>query len=131
MDQIPLVEPQIDAAQAFLDRFQNRYPVEAAFWLKESDVEQWYLFVVSSQITDDKIEAAYRDVLSDADELHNPWFDPFQVKLISPGDPRAKAALRLLRNGARAPLRLSGSAFGGLGVDAVFLYPLPSASSIA
>jgi hypothetical protein len=126
MDQDALVIEQIDAGARFLCEFQKYLPVQAAFWLKESDEGEWSLYVASDLITDDNFDVAYGEVLRIAGELHDPWFDPFQVKLIGIHDPLARAALDLQRRyPGRTPTRFPGTTFGGIGVEEVYVYPSP------
>ncbi len=97
MDQVPLVIDQIDVGTKFLGEFQKYLPIQAAFWLKETEEGDWSLYVVSDQITDDNFDVAYGEVLRIAGQLRDPWFDPFQVKLIGANDPLALAALDIQR----------------------------------
>jgi hypothetical protein len=126
MDQGPLVKEQIDAGARFLTEFQKYAPVQATFWLKESDEGEWYLYVASDQITDDNFDLGYGEVARLNVALKDPWFDPFQVKLIGMGDPLAQAALDHLRRfPGRGPARVHGETFGSVAVDEVYLYPSP------
>ena len=79
MDQGPLVTEQINAGARFLGAFQKYLPVQAAFWLKDSEEDAWSLYVASDQITDDNFDVAYGEVVQIAGALQDPWFDPFQV----------------------------------------------------
>ena len=124
MDQGPLVAEQIDAGAKFLAEFQNYLPVQAAFWLKDSEEGTWNLYVASEQITDDNFDVAYGEVVRLAGILRDPWFDLFQVKLIGADDPLAKAAADIRRRyPGRTPLPLRGGTFGGVAVEEVYLYP--------
>ena len=128
MDQGALVIDQIDAGARFLGEFQKYIPVEAAFWLKESDEGEWSLYVASDQITDDNFDVAYGEVLRIAGILGEPHFDPFQVKLIGAGDPLAQAALEINRRyPGPVATRFHGRVFGGLPVEEVYVYPSPIA----
>jgi hypothetical protein len=124
MDQVPLVIEQIDVGTKFLGEFQKYLPIQAAFWLKETEEGDWSLYVVSDQITDDNFDVAYGEVLRIAGQLRDSWFDPFQVKLIGASDPLAQAALEIQRRfPGRMPIRLHGKTFGGVSVDEVYVYP--------
>jgi hypothetical protein len=126
MDQGPLVIDQIDAGARFLGEFQKYVPVQAALWVKDSDEGEWYLYVASDQITDDNFDLAYGEVLRIAGAIRDPWFDPFQVKLIGVDDPLAKAALEIHRRyPGRTPTWFHGKTFGGVVVDEVYIYPSP------
>src|SRR6266478_3627922 len=120
MDQGPLVIEQIDAGARFLGEFQKYLPIQTAFWLKEADEGAWNLYVVSDQITDDNFDVAYGEVVRIAGHLQDPWFDPFQVKLLGVDDPLAQAALDVQqRYPGRMPIRFHGKTFGGVSVDEV------------
>jgi hypothetical protein len=126
MDQGPLVIDQIDAGARFLGEFQKYTPVLAAFWLKESDEGEWNLYVASDKITDDNFDVAYGEVIRISGELRDPLFDPFQVKLIGPDDPLAKAALDIHRRyPGRVATRFHSKVFGGLQVEEGYIYPSP------
>ena len=126
MDQGPLVKEQIDAGARFLGEFQKYLPIQAAFWLKEAEEGNWNLYVVSDQITDDNFDVAYGEVARIAGHLQDPWFDPFQVKLVGVDARLAKAVLELQqRYPGRVPIRIQGKTFGGLSVDELYLYQSP------
>jgi hypothetical protein len=130
MDQGSLVIEQIDAGSKFLSAFRQYAPVQSAFWVKDAEDGSWSLYVASDQITDENFDVGYGEVLRIAGELHDPWFDPFQVKLIGTDHSMAKAALALLqRYPGRVATRFNGPTFGGVGVEGVYIYPQPVAVS--
>ena len=96
MDQGPLVSEQIEAGARFLREFQKYAPIQAAFWLKDSEEGAWYLYVASDQITDENFDMAYLEVARVAGRLQDPWFDPLRVKVLGTHKPVAKAALDLI-----------------------------------
>jgi hypothetical protein len=51
MDQGALVSEQIDAGADLARRFE-KYPLQAAFWLKGAEDGRWFLYLVSDQIND-------------------------------------------------------------------------------
>jgi len=126
MDQGSLVIDQFEAGAKFLGEFQKYYPVTVAFWLKDGDDGEWYLYVASDQITDDNFDVAYGEVGQIAAQLRDPLFDPFRVKLVGADEPLAKAALEIRGRHARpVAARIHGNAFGGLPVEEVYIYPSP------
>ena len=126
MDQEPLVIEQVDAGAKFLGEFEREIPVTAAFWLKAREEDSWYLYVVSDRLNDNDLDVAYGGALRIANQMRNPYFDPFQVKLIKPGHALAKAALEVLRRfPGRMATRLHRKNFGGVGVDEAYIYPTP------
>jgi hypothetical protein len=126
MDKKPLVNEQIDAGEWLIREFTKRIPVQAAFWLREQDTDEWYLYLASDQINDRNFDVAYGEVLRIIQPGQNLWIDPFQVKVVGADALVAKAALRVMkRYPARIPTRYHGRQFGDLSVDEVYIYPVP------
>lgn len=125
MDQSPLVEGEIQSGARFVHEFQKFMPLQAAFWVKEVDVRDWYLYLASEQITDENFHTVYGEVGRIADRLKDPWFPDMNVKVIGADDPVAQAAMALQQRltGLIPARRITGS-FGGLEVDQVYIYPL-------
>jgi hypothetical protein len=127
MDQEPLVIEQIEAGKKFIDEFEKFRPIQAAFWLKETEDSGWYLYIASDQITDENVRAAYGDVARACQNIQDPNFDMFRVNVIGIDDPLAKTALDIYRQfPGRVPTRVRASQFGPLGAEGVYLYPLPA-----
>ncbi len=121
---------QIDAGESLIREFSRQIPVQAAFWLRERDSEEWYFYLASDQINDSNFDHAYREVLRILRPQPSLWIDPFQVKVIGIDDPVAKAALDMMaRYPGKIPTRYHGRHFGGLSVDEVCIYPLPLPAS--
>ena len=91
MDQGPLVIEQINAGAKLASEFAMQYkPLQAAFWLKESEDEQWFLYLASDQIDDSNFDLAYGEVLRLLGPGPHMWLDPFQVKVTGIDDPVVK-----------------------------------------
>jgi hypothetical protein len=130
MGQGSLVNEQIEAAARFLREFEKYALVQAAFWLKESDSENWFLYVASDQITDDNFDLAYGEVARITRALQDPWFDPFQVKVIGIDDPLAQAALALsMRFPGRTSIPIGNTTFGRRCIDAGYIYAPPATAT--
>lgn len=130
MDKSPLVTEQIDAGAWLIGEFSKRIPVQAAFWLRERDSDEWYFYLASDQINDSNFDHAYAEVLRIVPPQQSLWLDPFQVKVVGMDAPVAKAALDVMRKyPGRIPTRYHGRHFGGLSVDEVCIYPLPLPAS--
>ncbi len=127
MDQGPLVTEQIDAGAKLAGEFAAKYkPLQAVFWLKESEDGQWFLYLASDQIDDSNFDLAYREVHRLLGRGPHTWLDPFQVKVTGTDAPAAKAVLDLLRKyPGQMPARFPGRPFGGLGVEEAYIYPIP------
>ena len=59
MDQTSLVTEQIEAGLQLINKFNKYKKLQAAFWIKESDTGNWYLYLVSDQIDDSNFDLAY------------------------------------------------------------------------
>lgn len=123
MDQTSLVSEEIDAGAELVRRLDKSLPVNAAFWVKDSDGGPWYLYIASDKIHDNDLDVAYQEVLRLAWEMASPYIDAFQVKLVPTSDPLAQAALEINRRfPGRVATRFGGRNFGGMGVDGVYVY---------
>jgi len=126
MDQGPLVIQQIDAGARFIHEFAKYTSVQAAFWLKATEDNQWFLYVAGDQINDSNFDMAYGEVLRITAKAPDPWLDPFQVKVIGTDDPLAKAVIEIQKKyPGKIPTRYHGHQLGGLSVEEVYIYPLP------
>jgi hypothetical protein len=124
MDQGTLVIEETDAGAEIVRRFNSYMPVEAAFWIKSVDDGRWTLYIASNKIDEKTFDLGYGEVLRLAQEMKNPYIDPFKVQLVPADDPLAQAALDIHRRypGNRAT-RFGGKAFGGMPVEGAYIYP--------
>lgn len=130
MDQGPLVNDEIDTGRAFVNRFADYAPVKIAFWLKDSEYGQWYLYVASDEVNGTNIGVAYGEVLRVAAAMPVPKIDPFQVKLVGGDEPITRAVLELQRrHPGRTSMRHHGSRLGDVNVDELYLYAPPVTAS--
>jgi hypothetical protein len=126
MDQAPLVIDDIEAGVAFLKEMNRHRPVLGGAWVRADEDSERYPHVVLDGLTKENKDEAYREVLRITIQLKDKhYIDPFQVKVIGPGDPVAKAILDTYRRyPGRSPTRPSGGALGSQGVAEVYIYPL-------
>jgi hypothetical protein len=126
MGQGPLVTEQIDAGAKLASEFDMVKPLEAAFWLKESEGGQWFLYLASQKIDDTNFDVAYGEVVRLLGRGPHIWLDPFQVKVAGTEDPVVKAVLDVQkRYPGRLAMRLRDRMLGGVSVDEVYIYPIP------
>jgi hypothetical protein len=124
MDQGPLVRDEADLGAELVRRLDKAIPVKAAFWIKESEVGHWYLYIASDQFDSPGKNVGYGKVLQLAEEIDDPYLDPFRVKLIHTSDPLAQAVLEYLQKYPRkTATRLGGMPFGGTFIDGAHIYP--------
>ena len=126
MDQGPLVIEQTEAGAKLANEFDKRIPLQAAFWLKESEDGQWYLYLVSDRINDTNFDLAYGEVLRILGRGPHLWLDPFQVKVAGVDEPITKAVIAIqLKYPGTLPTRLRNQMLGGVSVEEAYIYPIP------
>ena len=127
MDQGPLVNEQIDAGRELAVELGSGYkPLQTALWLKESDSENWFLYLASDQIDDSNFDLAYGEVLRLLGPGPYLWLDPFQVKVRGVDDPLVKDVLEIQRKyPANIARRIRNRMLGGLSIEEAYLYAMP------
>jgi hypothetical protein len=124
MDQATLVEHQIDDVPKLIDQLKrDNLDVKAAFWLYTSEADQWFLYLVSDMVDQKGITESYKLVYKAMKRLPRLSIDPFEVKLVGPGDPVAKAIIDFLSK-QRAPLarRVRGTNLGDVYIENAYIY---------
>jgi hypothetical protein len=130
MDQGPLVNEQVDAGAALVREFDKYKPLQSAFWLKESDDGDWYLYLASDQIDDSNSHEAYKEVYRLVAPGPQVWLDAIQVKVRGVDDPVVKSVIEIQKKyPARLATRVRNRLLGGLSIDEAYIYPLPIAAS--
>lgn len=124
MDQATLVEPEIDDVTKLLDQLRrDKFDVKAAFWLYTSEADQWFLYIASDVVRQKGITEAYKAVYRAMRQLPDLRIDRFQVKLVSPDDPVAKAVTDFQsKQPARLPTRIRGTNLGEVYIENAYLY---------
>ncbi len=128
MDSNVLVREQLDAGSRFIKRFAKAYPVCAAYWVKLSDEKEWGLYIASDKIDDDNFDVAYGEVGQIATDHPDDWLDMFQIKVRGEQDSLTRAVLEVMKKypGRRRPFPYNADSLGGVGVDGVYIYPVPA-----
>lgn len=128
MDQALLVEEQIDAGKSLISLLiREGFDVRAAAWVKPSEDDRWLLYLVSKEVDDRGLSAAYRAVHPVLRKLDAPWISLTDLKLISPSNP---VATDILGINQKYPGRLSTRTrqphLGGMSTDEALVYPTPA-----
>jgi len=98
--------------------------VKAAFRLYTSEADQYFLYLVSDFVDRKGMTEAYKLVHQSLRRLTNPWINPFEVKLVGPDDPVAKAIIDYLsKQRAPLPTRIRGMHLGGVRIESAYIYP--------
>jgi len=98
-----------------------------AFWIKGGEDRRWSFYVASNRFDERNLHAAYREVLRIRKEMNDPYFEPFQVRLVGLTEPMVKAALKVYtKYSAKIPLHIRGQDFGGIDVEDVYLLKGPT-----
>jgi hypothetical protein len=125
MDQETLVEHRIDDVPRLINQLkQANFDVKAAFWLYTSETDQWFLYLVSDVADKKGITAAYKLVHMALRRLTNVWINRFEVKLVSPTNPVAKAVTDLLsKQHSPVPTQVRGMNLGDVYLENAYIYP--------
>ncbi len=128
MDQSPLVTEQIDAGQELIRKFNDYKPVNSAFWLREGDAGEWYLYIISSEIDDSNFHLAYGELTKLTRRPPDPWLDPFQVKVAGIDNKFAVAVNEIQSKYVTLlPTRIRNRMLGGIYIEEAYIYsPLAS-----
>jgi hypothetical protein len=126
MDQATLVDHQIDDVTKLVDHLRrDAFDVKAAFWLFTSEADQWFLYIASDAVNQKGITEAYKAVFRVMRRLPDLQIDPFQVKLVAPDDPVAKAVVDLLSwHHARPPMRIRSANLGEIYIEHSYIYDI-------
>jgi hypothetical protein len=129
MDTTALVKEQIDFGQKFIDNLpMGGFDVTGAFWMKESERDQWDFYIIS-KVVDEDYPNRYRRLSPLMDRMPRPyWIDPLEVRLLGTTDPLAKDVLRIYATSALTgvhPRLWRGSVLGRRGIDGTYFYVAP------
>jgi hypothetical protein len=124
MDRATLVDHPIDEVPKLVDQLRrDAFDVKAAFWLYTSEADQWFLDIASDAVDQMGITEAYKAVGRAMRRLPDLQIDPFQVKLVAPDDPVAKAVIDFLSQPqARLPTRIRATNLGRVYIEQAYLY---------
>jgi hypothetical protein len=133
MDQGPLVEMRITEGKRLVDCLvEEGVPVTAACWLRDTEVEQWYLYLVTPLVTKKGATMnAYRRVNAVIRRLPEPLLlDPFEIKVVAPDSPVGKAVQEFHGRSPRpSPIHYREGRFGDVYIDGAYIYP-PIAATV-
>lgn len=114
---------------------QEGFDVTTACWLKESENDQWYFYVVSPVVESESFSRAYGRLHTIIRRIPQPlWIDPLEVRLLEPQDPIAKDVLAIHQRAPGptvCPTRWGGTQLGNLSIEDAYLYPLTNGSTAA
>jgi hypothetical protein len=124
MDQATLVDHQLEDVTRLVDALrQDAFDVKAAFWLYTSEADQWFLHIASDAVDRLGITEAYKAVYRVMRRLPDLQIDRFQVKLVAPDDPVAKAVIDdLSRQPTRLPARIRAAHLGEVYIEDAYIY---------
>jgi hypothetical protein len=128
VDTFALVGQQIEAGQKLLERLHGTgIPVTAAAWVKPTEKAQWYLYLVTPLVGENRgVKPAYRQISPVVRELQDEgnWIEVFDVKVAGPTEATGEAIAKLSREtSVNRPTRYSGAYLGDLSIDGAYIYP--------
>ena len=112
-----------EAGEEFVREFSKLHPIDAAFWLKQTDIDDWYLYIASPEITTANIDVVYKEVLQILPPNRTPWLDPFRIKLLSSNSKLAQRVIEVRqRYVPTIATHYEGTSIAGIPIDACFIY---------
>jgi hypothetical protein len=128
MDQGPLVERQINDGLCLAQELaRDDFDVTAAFWLKEGEDGQWFLYIASRDVDEKGPIAAYGIMAQTLRRKPDLGIGPFDVKLIEASSPITQDVLRIRRPTPGIPSHFYGSYLGKHLTDEAYIYgPVPA-----
>jgi len=125
MDQCSLLEAQLQSGQQLVEQFMaDGHSVQAAFWARTSDDENWFLYIVTELVDQLGSLETYRTVRSALEKLGPSWLALSEVKVISPAEPMSQDVISIIKQrNSPLPTRIGSRVLGRIGVDQAYLYP--------
>jgi hypothetical protein len=127
MDQASLVEQQTDDAEEFIDLLIHEgFDVTAAAWVKPSEEDRWLLYLVSKEVDERGLSAAYRAIHPVLKQMYAPWISLSDLKLLGVTDPVAVDIAGINRKyPGRTPTRTRRPQLGDMSIEEAYVYPTP------
>jgi hypothetical protein len=129
MDSGPLVSEEIEAGTRVLAELRKTMSLATAFWLKLPDKDSWNFYVAADRSQDDDHGSVGGEVLRVVLEMRDPNLGFLQVQTIPPDHPLARSALDYQDLYPGKAIRLRDGVFGGMGIEEVYIYPVPIAAT--
>jgi hypothetical protein len=124
VDTATLVTRDIQDGQRFLDQLVGEgIPIRAACLVKLQNRYKSSLYIATPLVDQKGATQAYREVLDALRPLDGVWRDPTDTSLVSENHPLVRDVQELRRRHLEGFLPSDISAFGGMAVDGVYIYP--------
>ncbi len=126
MGQESLVMDEIEAGADLIRAMNHFADVKVAFWLKEDEEDERYLYLSSDHFDLANRPRAYEELTRIMDRNPSIFVDPLRVSLIGGDDRWATAAKQINdRFADRLGTRLRSVMFGGQPIAGAYIYPSP------
>jgi hypothetical protein len=125
MDTDALVGLRFEEGERFVKRLiTSGFDVTAAFWARESDVERWYLYIVSKAVAESGEFRAYREANTVLRSMSEQNFTTSDLKLVAAASPIAQEVLEILRQSPiGTPIRVRKHFLGDVAIQDAWIYP--------
>ena len=125
MDQSTLVGDPVSDGRRFVERFAaDGNPVQAAFWVKDSEYGVWKLYLATELRDQVGPAATYRAVHASLEKLGEPEISSSEIRVVSPTDPIVKDVLKIMaHHPGWSAGRFVGNTLGSLDVAQTYIYP--------
>jgi hypothetical protein len=132
VDTVALVSEQIKAGQQLVERLRGAgIPLTAAAWVKPTERYQWYLYLVTPLVGEDRaVRPASRRIRPIVRALQDEgvWIEPSDLMLIGTTEATGEAIAAISRQvpPRRFGTRYGGASLGELSIDDAYVYAPPA-----
>ena len=119
-----LVAEWIDAGAVLIRNLRaGGFPITVGFWLKTSEEGEWFFYLVSPEVDNAGLAAAYRHLHAVLQGTANQWIRMSDITLIGERNPIARDALDFYQHFSGTwPVRYGGRQLGGVLIDEAYFY---------
>ena len=118
-----LVTDELANGRTLIERLiHDGFDIHLAFWVKETEARQWFLYLSSPMVDNQGAGVAYRFILPIVVSMPELGIDLESIKLVGLKDSMTTAARKVLRP-TPGLTRYSGSSLNGIDIDGAVLYP--------
>lgn len=98
--------------------------ISAAAWIRTSDENPWYLYLVTPLVEQVGKFEAYRSIGTVVRKISDLWYaDPMHIKVIGSNDPLSKDIVEHRDRGSLSmPVVYHGPSLGPISVDEAYIY---------
>ncbi len=125
MDTTELVEDRRREGEELIRALDRaRFPVSAAFWLRQEEPSTWRLIIASPSVREDGPNLAYQKIQTALSELGTPRIQLTDIWVVKDTEPIVRALKTAIHTGPNdiRNFRMHHSTAGGVYIDSAYIY---------